>query len=363
MNNLNPESILDAIITGTYPFPWNKTLVRKSKQELFLGISTNVDFSQHLFGDQSLGTDLPIFPIERSTEKYFLKSFYPDDKNSFPDLTYKGKFISFISSEESYWNMDVLSDFYNEPVRLKAKREHQDKSVMECWGDRVCMKPIVEDAVRASFSDTLPFFLRKKLFEHRPEAKVFNPTWAVSILREVRGSNLAGEKWLDISAGWGDRLLSAMALGMEYLGFDPNTDLQQGHSQMIADFGSPDKHKVVYQPFETSELENNFYDVCFTSPPFFKVELYTNLPGQSVDSYNDLETWTQKFLFVSLTKAWMALKIGGHLIIYLGDTKEYKIAEKMNLFIQKLPGAKWEGVIGISGENRFRRPTWVWTKS
>jgi hypothetical protein len=245
---------------------------------------------------------------------------------------------------------------------MKAKREDQDKSISECWKDRECMRPIVEDALKSSFTDTIPFFLRNRIFRHRPEAKIFNPTWGVALIREVRGKNYHGQKWLDISSGWGDRLLVAMALGIEYTGFDPNTELEKGHSEMIKDFGDAKQHRVYYQPFESAELQNNTYDFCFTSTPYFKLELYTNLPGQSVDSFNTFDSWMKNFLFVSISKAWNALKSGGHLMLHLGDTKEYKMAEPANLYIKSFPDAIWEGVIGLAGENAYRRPVWIWKK-
>ena len=66
--------------------------------------------------------------------------------------------------------------------------------------------------------------------------------------------DLAGYKWLDISAGWGDRLIAAISLDMEYLGYDPNVKLEPGHTAIIEKFGNKDKQKICYEPFETATI-------------------------------------------------------------------------------------------------------------
>jgi hypothetical protein len=129
-------------------------------------------------------------------------------------------------------------------------------------------------------------------------------------------------------------------------------------------FGDPNIHRVIYEPFETATIPGGPYDVILSSPPYFTVEEYApGQQGQSIVSYPEYNQWMVKFLFTALEKAWTNLKVNGYLILHLGDAKTIITSEATNIFIENyLPGASWEGVIGLQGEAGYPRPVWVWKK-
>lgn len=294
-------------------------------------------------------------------ENYRLHSYYPKYGTFLPPR-FRGEPIILEGTRDIYLKTDVLSDHFIEDIRLKAKRYDQFKSILECWGDDICLKEILKVALKKP--RITPQILRSTLYQTIAETKIFNPTWARSLITLVMGPNVAGKKWLDISAGWGDRLITAMSLDMDYVGFDPNIELQPGHSQMIEMFGNPSRHKVIYEPFESGTIPPGPYDVIMTSPPYFNLEDYApGQKGQSIVSFPTFNKWMVWFLFASLSKAWDNLKEGGYLILHLGDAKTIATSEATNIFIESyLPGASWEGVIGLQGDSGFPRPVWVWKK-
>jgi hypothetical protein len=270
-----------------------------------------------------------------------------------------------IGVKNAYEMADVLSDHFIEHIRLKAKRYDQIRSIFECWTDDSCLKEIFRLNLENEY--ITPNVLRDSFYQNIPETKIFNPTWGVALLElvfNIPKEKLSKKKWLDISAGWGDRLLTAMALDMDYIGYDPNIELRQGHSEMIKMFGNSDRHKVIYEPFETATLPNGPYDVILSSPPYFNLEEYApNQKGQSIVSYPEFNEWMVNFLFVSLSRAWEKLDIEGYLILHLGDARTIVTCEATNIFIENyLIGASWEGVIGIQPHQGFPRPVWVWKK-
>lgn len=309
----------------------------------------------------TLFNNLKTLRLQTSDRDFYLRSYYPRHNTYLPPL-FRGKPLSIMGSRDTYLKADVLSDFFIEDYRLEAKRYDQEHSILECWNNNECIREILTNALKKP--QITPSSLRDTLYETIPEAKVFNPTWARELLFQVMGENLVGKKWLDISAGWGDRLLTAMSLDMDYVGFDPNYNLWPGHSQMIQCFGNPKRHKVIYEPFEKGEIPEGEYDVVLSSPPYFNLEEYAKgQEGQSIVSFPKQEQWMVRFLFVSLFKAWDRLKIGGYLILHLGDAKTIMTAEAANLFIENhLPGSSWEGLIGLAGEAGYPRPVWVWKK-
>lgn len=341
--NSAAEELVDLVVDGTIWFPFQRYF-RKSAQDLMQGVRE---------------ADLTI----KKKNRYRLYSYYPESKLYLPPQ-YKGDGIIIYTDNSTYLNADVISDIFIEDVRLKAKRYDQTMSILEHWIHKESMVKLMGAALDNDF--ITPEVMRSVIYKQVAETKIFRPTWAKSLLDVVIGlENIAGKKWLDISAGWGDRLIAAMALDMDYLGFDPNEDLMIGHNQMINMFGSQDRHQVVYEPFETTEaIGDRMFDVVLSSPPYFDVEDYApGQEGQSIVSYPDYDIWMKQFMFVSLSKAWNHLKVGGHLILHLGDTRTTKLCEPTNLFIEEyLEGASWEGIIGLEGLNEYPRPTWIWKK-
>lgn len=294
--------------------------------------------------------------------RYRLRSYYPKFALYMPPV-FRGEYVRVSVTEDSYVNADILSDLYIEDIRLQAKRFDTPLSMMEVWVSDEHLLPVLRSAL--SLELITPGTLRQHLYDKLSETKTFRPTWVKGLLTKIYDSRcLTGLRMLDISSGWGDRLLAAMASGMEYLGYDPNYHLEPGHSAMIRDFGDTTKHRVIYEPFEKAHLPPFEADVVLSSPPFFNIEEYVaGQEGQSIVSYPTFEKWMVHFLFVSLLKAWHALKVGGYLVLSVGDNSKVPICEPMLLFIERyLVGSSWEGVIGIQGVEGYPRPMWVWRK-
>ena len=122
---------------------------------------------------------------------------------------------------------------------------------------------------------------------------------------------------LDSSAGWGDRLITAIAYGCSYTGFDPSECLESKYKNIIKTLASdPSKYKVIKKPFEDAILEKK-YDIAFTSPPFFDMEDYENSNTQSLKRYPNINKWIDNFLIKLVEKNIEALKVGGYFIIYV----------------------------------------------
>jgi hypothetical protein len=311
---------------------------------------------------QTLFSNLQRFINKTSTDPYKLKSYYPLYDSYLPPK-FRGSHFVIKEDKDAYDNIDVLSDHFIEEERLKGRRYNQNMSVIEEWNDDTYLQRILEKVL--TYDNITPQSMNAAIHYVTVGAavKIFKPTWAKALIHTVMGSDVKGKKWLDISSGWGDRLLTAMALDMDYVGFDPNTNLQKGHSEMIRMFGDPTRHMVIYEPFEKGIIPDSPYDVVMTSPPYFNLEVYDSGSGQSIVNYPAYETWMVWFLFSSLEKAWRNLRVGGYLILHLGDAKTIITTEAANIFIETyLPGASWEGVIGLVGDTGSARPVWVWKK-
>ena len=151
----------------------------------------------------------------------------------------------------------------------------------------------------------------------------------------------------DPSAGWGGRILGAMASmkRIHYIGTDPNTDnyideLGKSRYEYVADFFN--EHGLETNPFW--EEEKNTYhvfqegsehignhpdfqqykgklDLVFTSPPYFDREQYSDDDAQSFKSYPLYHDWRDNFLRPTLENAYNSLKSDRYLLWNIADIK------------------------------------------
>lgn len=88
---------------------------------------------------------------------------------------------------------------------------------------------------------------------------------------------------LDPTAGWGGRMLGAWALGIDYTGIDTNTNLADSYNSMISTLHSKtglysSELKMIYHSCLEVDLSTIDYDFVLTSPPYFNLEVYENMP-------------------------------------------------------------------------------------
>eukprot|EP00727_Mastigamoeba_balamuthi_P005977 m51a1_g2 hypothetical protein (403) ;mRNA; r:6477-8052 len=281
--------------------------------------------------------------------------------------TYLGKFHAWVHDDDDYWQADIVTDYYQEEMRLSARRCDERQSPLEAWRtSRGARERVARGALR-QYERLDSHSLRESAWKCLPkECTQFKCTLACAVYQKFQC-----QRAMDISAGWGDRLLGAIASGCvkRYTGFDPNAGLRQGHEQMAlaackGDAEAAKNFRVIYEPFQTAVFPaGETYDLVFTSPPFFDFELYSDLPGQSVAEFPQFNDWAVSFLFASLRRAWGVLEQGGHLALHISDTKAASVCEVMNLFIQaRLAGSVYEGVLASRGAADMPRPIWVWRK-
>lgn len=193
------------------------------------------------------------------------------------------------------------------------------------------------------------------------------------------------ERVLDTSAGWGDRFagFSAASCTKEYLGIDPNTSLHSGYIKQAVLYNTGKNYNFLKAPAEDVILPFEYFDLMFTSPPYFGTEKYSNEKTQSWRRYGKLESWLNDFLLVVIKNTWRSLKSGGYLAINIADLgigsfkDDTKICDVMNDYIKKLKGAEYVGCLGLrltvrphtgikkempGGSPIFIEPIWIWRK-
>jgi len=273
------------------------------------------------------------YKLNKNRIKKIVKNFNPNIiTNKLPKFKnigkYENKYFIIIDKWMDNYELNSLTDYFTEKERVKCNIGNFI-TPLKYW--QINKKNLLK--LQNIYN------IREQIFKETKLCNNFRVSVAITILKTFNV-----KKWLDISAGWGDRLLSAILYKVKfYCGVDPNKDLHKHYLEMINTFVTPKNKKnfiLIEDGFETAKLPNIKYDLVFSSPPFFDLEKYSKYENDSLVKYNNEKDWVDKFLMVSIYKAIGYLEKNGHLILYL-HSSEY--VNKRLLEINKI--LKFKGYI------------------
>ena len=195
----------------------------------------------------------------------------------------------------------------------------------------------------------------------------FRPAVA-KVLYELYSPRDSDSKVLDTSAGYGGRLLGAWAASnvSEYIGIDPNTETALNAGKLITyldeNFPNLKKTEVLCIGSETFTGENypqyqNYFDIAFTSPPYFNTEVYSTEETQSCNMFNTYDLWVKGFLRPTIHNTIDALKEDGvfsinifekvpnikKIIAFIAHEKGFRLYHEDLMLFRVMPGAGKDG--------------------
>jgi SAM-dependent methyltransferase len=201
--------------------------------------------------------------------------------------------------------MNLCEDFF--PNIYEAKRKGS-QSPVELWANDEFLRKLSVNRLR--YADRLTdSSLRTGIKILTKAVTNFKP----SIARYFYQQYAPNGRILDYCCGFGARMLAAMSLGMEYVGFEPNlktlANLQKFGKFLKGTLGGT--YSVYGRGSEEMDLEN-YFDFAFSSPPFFDFEIYSEDPGQSIKKFPVYEDWLTGFWRKTIENCKRALRDGGH---------------------------------------------------
>ena len=216
-------------------------------------------------------------------------------------------------------NGNKASNYFFQPYRLRA--HHKEKGSYEGYFERHGIERVQELALKYSkkekLDDLKPHDYQSVLSLRVASINQFKPRVAACLYDQFKPKCV-----LDFSAGWGDRCVAAMAKGINYIGIDSNTELERPYNDMIKFFkeyanvsSSVQMHFMPSETFDFSQYDQQ-YDMMFTSPPYYDIEIYENMP-----TYTSYEDWESKFLQTVVRKSWEYLKEGGWMCLNIPSNK------------------------------------------
>jgi tRNA1(Val) A37 N6-methylase TrmN6 len=136
------------------------------------------------------------------------------------------------------------------------------------------------------------------------------------------------KKVLDFSCGWGARALAAGSLDMEYVGIDPLTNEKVNDIMTYFDIAG----KTICggsEDIDQYHLDNDF-DLAWSSPPFFDLEIYAKDNSQCYNKFNDYNDWLEKYWEKTVKGCFDCLKSNGKFGFFMVNmVDKYNIANDM----------------------------------
>ena len=150
---------------------------------------------------------------------------------------YNGEYLFIEINWQQTKELDEMSNYFTEPCRILCNTKN-NISPLKYWQNNKAKLIQSADHVEGNKIK----YLRTKIYEENPHCTTFKISVGLKILEIFKA-----KKWLDISAGWGDRLLCAIGHGVDlYCGVDPNKCLHPYYQEMIKKLvPEKDQHRYI----------------------------------------------------------------------------------------------------------------------
>lgn len=230
---------------------------------------------------------------------------------------------------EDWWKNLVLNsvtDIFTEDCRIRCRHKPNEMSLLEHWNAN-------KEKLLKSTNDIMK--LRELLYYTSLQCNNFNISIALTIFRLFKSKRI-----LDITAGWGDKLVAAIGHDADYyFSSDPNLCMYDKYNHIIdtlANGGDKKNFIVENRSFEFVMLPlNKRFDMCLGMIPFYGKFIYSNSPEDPEFKYKTSDDWYKKFLLYSVKKSINVLAVGGYIIIYYIKSAIYdRLVSNINKYLR-----------------------------
>ena len=281
-----------------------------------------------------------------------------------PGLTLESAIQDFQSLQKINCNATKLSvrngvnfvDYFTMKHRLETKGK-EGITFYELWDQRAYyktknyVKNIIEFYKKTGIiKNELRVFLRIYNL-YFGAVNIFKPIIAMDIYCRYKPKSV-----LDMTMGWGGRLVGACALNIpKYTGIDLNTKLEKSYTEMVKVLKqhSSTEINLYFKDALDVDYSKIDYDLVLTSPPYYNIEQYE---GQKV---MEKEQWNREFYIPLFEKTWKYLKKGGHYCLNIPiEIYEQTAIQVMGKANTMIPLTKSKRKV----DDKYKEYIYVWKK-
>lgn len=254
------------------------------------------------------------------------------------------------------------------PHWIDVKYENQ-KTIRELWKDDKKLKELIKKTYEwelkfgNGYITTNRLRQNSKVYLSKQSVSNFRPTVAKFIYNEY-GNN--GVVW-DMSCGWGGRLFGFLSSNCKkYIGTEPSKKTFIGLLELKNDFNIKEI-ELFNIGSENYNPKKNSLDLCFTSPPYFDTEKYSNDCSQSYIRFKTKKSWLNGFYKKTMYNCFNGLKKGGYMVINISNTSKYNWIENQTTLIASELGFVLINTLklelsAISGKGSKYEPIFIFKK-
>ena len=171
--------------------------------------------------------------------------------------------------------------------RMRRKTKKHNYSHLEMWNDEKKRAALLLYAKRlhSQSSESVEQSIRNAINTRWSSMNTMRSVFVVYMYKMYKATSV-----LDFTAGWGSRMIAAMALDIDYIGIDSNKALKPGYDKLIKLLQPYTNSKItmIWKEAQTVDMAKlPKYDYVFTSPPYEYLEVYehmSNFDGETRQS-------------------------------------------------------------------------------
>ena len=354
-------------------FPWKRFRFKNDEINMMFQRINGFDFKWNT-------VPYDIVESQKSKQSHFEQTDFPHQfqrYNSVANTLDKPMHYNDTTSRHHYWDINVITDCDIEPSRVMAKRScTRCESPYELWtSDEGFVKAVIKAAIfkfkSVSAHSLRESFYQVKGYQECPHERVL----FIHNLYKLLFNDRRDVVIFDACAGYGDRMIAAIAYGAEqYLGVDPNSMSQPAFKEMSSKytklriFSSPNpSHQIIedYMPSASqgqasvvNGLLKHKANLVYLSPPSYDSETYSDDETQSTNMHKDEMTWTNEFLFATVDECVRQCDANGYLVI------QSVLANRINCYIRVHHDEMvFLGAVSCQTDGNRNKPMWVWLKN
>ena len=253
------------------------------------------------------------FPLFKLTDAELKKEFEALKSKNSNDVFENG-----VIKNSNTVGLDIAKHFTSD-LFFASKGGPKTKSCIEVFNDDVLLKEVLKNrmgfCVSREDGNTRPyvFAINDQMLLQGTRSSGYG--YSVSLFKPLIAKYIYEKynvkKTLDYSIGWNARCIAALSLGIEYYGIDPLT--ADRTNEMIKYFGGTgDCISGCSEKLDYSIFPN--VDLCFSSPPYFDLETYSNDPTQS-SQYKAYTDWLELYWRETVKKCYDKCKFFSFLAV------------------------------------------------
>ena len=231
------------------------------------------------------------------------------------------------------------------PMEIFLDDDKLKSTIRKCWNWSVKHWGSKESRDKKKFRENR-FRQSLKIYSGTQSVSNFRPT-AAKLIYEKFGGDVV---W-DMSCGWGGRLLGFLAASntKHYIGTEPSSKTYDGLQKMVKDFSYFEKQVDIYKlGSEEYKPKKESLDLCFTSPPYFDTEKYSDEDTQSYKKFPTEDGWVNGFLRKTIQNCYDGLKDNKYMLMNIANTPKYNFIEEETIRISKELGFVQEDTLQLT---------------